>query len=247
MCGRYASTLPPEQIEALFALHGSVAAYAPSWNIAPSQPALVIRRHPESGERRADTLVWGLLPHFIKDPKTARKPINARAEGLEEAPMFRGAYRAGRRCLVPATLFYEWHTSSEGKQPYAVARADGAPLVLAGLWEGWRGADGTIKRSFVIITTSANADIAALHERMPLLLEPADWPLWLGETDRDPGALLRPAPAGTLRAWPVSSRVNSTRENDAGLAEEAATAWPPPAPAAESATAARGPSLPLFS
>ncbi len=160
--------------------------------------------------------------------------------------MFRSAYRGGRRCLVPADLFYEWHTGTNGKQPYAVARADGTPLVFGGLWEGWRGADGTVIRSFVIVTTAAGADIASLHERMPLVLPPDAWPLWLGETDRDPSGLLQPAPADTLRAWPVSHRVNSARENDPALAQPITPDLPPPAAQATSRTAAEGPSLPLF-
>ncbi|MCB8883397.1 SOS response-associated peptidase [Acidisoma cellulosilytica] len=252
MCGRFASTLPPEQIEALFAVRGDLPGQAPSWNITPRQDALVIRRHPETRARRADALNWGFLPHFAKQLPGAplsgqTRPINARAETLPTAPLFRGAYQGGRRCLVPATLFYEWHTGTEGRQPYAVARKDGSPLVFGGLWEGWRGPDGTVIRSFVIVTTVAGADIAALHERMPLVLSPEDWPLWLGEIDRDPTPLLQPTPANTLRAWPVSSRVNSAQQNDAGLADEVDPAMPSPRPATAARTLQQGPSLPLFS
>jgi putative SOS response-associated peptidase YedK len=246
MCGRYASTLPPDQIQALFALNGSLPGLGPSWNITPRQEALVIRRHPKTGERRADALSWGFLPHFTEELRGAPRPINARAESIASSPLFRSAYHAGRRCLVPATLFFEWHTGTNGKQPYAVARADGTPLVFGGVWEGWRGADGRIIRSFAILTTPAGADIAALHERMPLVLSPDAWPLWLGETDLDPSALLQPAPAGTLRAWPVSDRVNSARENDSDLAREISPNIAPPAKAEASRTAGEGPSLPLF-
>ena len=247
MCGRFASTLPPEQIEALFAVLGGLPGLAPSWNITPRQDALIIRRHPETGARRADALNWGFLPHFAKELRGAPRPINARSETLATSPLFGRTYRGGRRCLVPGTLFYEWHTGTNGKQPYAVARTDGAPLVFGGLWEGWRGADGTVIRSFVIVTTPASADIASLHERMPLILEPGDWPLWLGEEDRDAGTLLRPAPAGTLRSWPVSLRVNSACQNDAALADPVTPDMPSPSPAAGPRSPDQGPSLPLFS
>lgn len=246
MCGRYASTLPPEQMAALFALQDDQPPVAPSWNITPRQDAVAIRRHPETRIRRADALNWGFLPHFTKPLQGAPRPINARAETVATSPLFRSAYQGGRRCLIPADLFYEWHTGTNGRQPYAVARTDGAPMIFGGLWEGWRGPDGTIIRSFTIVTTVAGADIAALHERMPLILAPDDWPLWLGETDRDPARLLRPTPAGTLRAWPISTRVNDARQNDAGLADEIDPALPPPKPAEAARTLAQGPSLPLF-
>ena len=106
--------------------------------------------------------------------------------------MFRDAL-ARRRCLVPADVFYEWQAAEGGKLPYAIARADGQPMVFAGLWEGWRGADGTVMRTFTIVTTNANPALRPLHERMPVILEPADWPAWLGEFEGDPPALLRPS------------------------------------------------------
>ncbi|HTI03179.1 MAG TPA: SOS response-associated peptidase [Acidisoma sp.] len=241
MCGRFASTLPPEFLETLFATAGEIPAVPPSWNITPGQEARVLRRHAESGERRIDALFWGLVPHFTKRLTGAPRPINARGETVAAAPLFRGAF-ARRRCLVPADLFYEWQVLPEGRQPYAVARADGEPLVLGGVWESWRMPDGGIHRSFAIVTTEASADIARLHERMPLVLEPSDWPLWLGEMAGDPALLLRPAPAGTLRAWPVSNRVNNARNNDASLATPATSA------AIDSTETAPpdGPALPLF-
>jgi putative SOS response-associated peptidase YedK len=128
--------------------------------------------------------VGSLVPHFTKDLKTARRPINARAETVASSGMFRGAL-AARRCLVPADAFYEWKAVADGKQPYAIARADGSPLAFARLWEGWRSPDGETLRTFTIITTSANAEMAQLHDRMPVALEPIDWPHWLGETESD--------------------------------------------------------------
>jgi putative SOS response-associated peptidase YedK len=120
MCGRYASSLPPDAIRALFRTTGALPKIAPAWNVAPTQSAMVIRRHPETGERRLDLLRWGLVPHFTKDLKAARKPINARSETAAGSGMFRGAL-ASRRCLVPADAFYEWKAMTDGKQPYAVA------------------------------------------------------------------------------------------------------------------------------
>jgi putative SOS response-associated peptidase YedK len=216
VCGRFASTLSAELMRRLFATEDDAPNLPPSWNIAPSQDALVVRRHPATGVRRLDALRWGLVPHFTKQQKGAPKPINARAESVATAGLFRGAF-AARRCIIPADCFYEWQTLVGGKQPYAIARRDGAPLALGGIWEGWRSADGEVIRSFAIITTAASAEMRALHERMPLLLEPADWPLWLGETTGDAATLLQPAAEGRLRLWPVSSRVNSPKNNDPDL------------------------------
>jgi putative SOS response-associated peptidase YedK len=216
MCGRFAAQLPAELVARLFRTVNPLPNLAPNWNLAPTQPAMVIRRHPQSGERHLDVLRWGLVPSFTKDLKTARRPFNARSETIASAPMFRSAL-ASRRCLVPADAFYEWQKSPGGKQPFAIARADSAPLVFAGLWESWRDSAGEILRTFVIATTSANADLAWLHDRMPVILEPDAWTAWLGEAPADPLEFLRPAAHGVLRWWPVSQAVNSVRNNSADL------------------------------
>lgn len=212
MCGRYASYLPADQMRQLVRSMNATVNVAPSWNVAPTQDAMVVRRHPDTSERHLDLLKWGLLPHWTKDAAKAKRPINARAETVASSGMFRGAL-AQRRALIPADAFYEWQAQADGKQPYAIARQDGAPIFFAGLWEGFRWPDGTILRSFAIVTTQANAEMAVLHERMPVILEPADWPAWLGETEADATRLLRPAPDGTLRLWPVSRAVNYVRNN----------------------------------
>ncbi len=112
---------------------------------------------------------------------------------------------------MPAAAFYEWRTGAgSSKRPFAVARADGTPLALAGVWEGWRAPTGEVERTFAIITTDANALMAPIHNRMPVVIEAADWPVWLGEAEADPAALLRPAGEGVLRLWPVSPRVNAS-------------------------------------
>jgi putative SOS response-associated peptidase YedK len=216
MCGRYASHTPLREIARLFHILGPLPNFPPTWNLAPTQPAPVIRLHPDSGERRLDLLTWGFLPSWTKDATAVRRPINARAETVGTSAMFRGAF-AKRRALVPADAFYEWQATGDGKRPYAVARTDGGMLAFAGLWEGWRGPDGEAVRSFAIVTTDANADMRPIHDRMPVILEPADWPVWLGEAAGDPAALLRPSPDGTLRAWPISARVNAPRHNGPDL------------------------------
>jgi putative SOS response-associated peptidase YedK len=216
MCGRYASFLPAEATARLFRALGPLPNVAANWNVAPTQDAMAVRRHPDSGERRLDLLRWGLVPHFTKDLKAARRPINARAETVATSGMFRGAL-AARRCLIPADAFYEWSVSDGDKQPYAIACRDGQPMAFAGFWEGWRSPEGEVLRSFTIVTTTANATLRPLHERMPVVLEPADWPAWLGETPADPAALLRPAAEDVLHIWPVGRRVGNVRNNDAGL------------------------------
>jgi len=220
MCGRYASTLPAAAIARLFHVTGTLPERAPSWNIAPSQAVPVVRRHPPTGARHLDLLRWGFLPHWTPEARAARRPINARAETVATAPMWRDAF-ARRRCLVPADAFYEWRAAqglaARGKQPYAIARADGAPLALGGLWDSWRGQDGKIVRSFAIVVTAANATMAPIHDRMPVILEEPDWPLWLGETEGEAAALLRPAAEGVLRVWPVSRAVNTPRNDGPAL------------------------------
>lgn len=216
MCGRYAAFLPAEAIARLFHTVNAPPDIAPSWNVAPTQQAMAIRRDPDTGERHLDLLNWGLLPSWTKDPARAQRPINARSETLATSGLFRSAFKA-RRCIVPADAFFEWKAAETGKQPYAIARRDGSPMAFAGLWEGFLWPDGEITLTFTIATTQANADVAALHGRMPVILEPADWPVWLGEAAGPPSELLRPAPGGTLRVWPVSRRVNTPRNNAADL------------------------------
>jgi len=215
MCGRFAVVLPADSIVALLRALGPAPNWPPSWNVAPTQNAPVVRLHPQTRERRLDLLRWGLVPHWAKDPKAVRMTTNARGETLSTTAMFRDAF-ARRRCLIPADAFYEWETIGTVKQPWAIARADEQPLVFGGVWEGWRGGDGTVIRSFTIVTTAANPALRPLHERMPLVLEPQDWPAWLGETEADIGGLVVPS-AAAFRRWKVSPAVNAVRNNDASL------------------------------
>src|SRR5215472_17609267 len=173
----------------------------------PCQPTF-----PETGARHLDLLKWGLLPYWTKEPTRAQRPINARSETAATSGMFKRAL-AQRRCLVPADAFYEWKVVEDGKQPYAIARQDGQPPAFAGLWERFRWPDATVTRSFTILTTTPNAEMAELHDRMPVILEQRDWLLWLGEVAGDHAAPMRPAADGLLRVWPVDRRVGSPRNN----------------------------------
>jgi putative SOS response-associated peptidase YedK len=220
MCGRYASFIAADRLHRLFRTVNPTPSLQPTWNMAPTRDAAVVRLHPETRQRHLDLLRWGLVPHWARDPKATRQPINARAETLGTSPMFRDAL-ARRRCLVPADAFYEWQAVEGGKLPWAIARADGAPLVFAGLWEGWRGADGTVMRTFTIVTTQANDALRRLHERMPVVLEEDGWPLWLGEAEGAAGDLLRPS-AAEFRVWRVGTAVNNVRNDRAELLEPVA-------------------------
>ena len=219
MCGRFVYHRPIDEIRAIFGTANKLPNVAPTWNMAPTRLAPVVRLHPHSHERHLDLLRWGLLPHWAKD-KSVRQPITARSESAAASAMFRDPL-SRRRCIVPADAFYEWQTTGAAKAPHAIARADGAMLAFAGLWDGWRGPEGEIVRSFVILTTEATPALRFLHERMPVILEPQDWPLWLGEAPGDPLALLRPS-AAALRIWPVSTRVNNVRNDGPELLEAAA-------------------------
>ena len=218
MCGRFATDLPIDVLRRFYDAAGPVPNDQPNYNVAPTQSVPVVRRHPETGERRLDLLRWGLIPHWSKDK--GRQPINARAETVASSGMFRGAL-ASRRCVVPMRAFYEWDQATRPKQPYAFGRNGPAPLILAGLWESWTDPAGELVRTFAIITTTANATLASIHDRMPVVLGEADWADWL---DDGPVALLRPAADDVLRRWTVSAQVNSVRNNGPALLDEVAAA-----------------------
>ncbi len=230
MCGRYFQYRGPAAVVRYFETVNPVPNLAPSFNRAPTQDALVLRRHPETGARHLDPLRWGLVPRWAKDPSVGSRMINARSESLTEKPAFREAF-ARRRCIVTADGFYEWRTEGKSKQPFAVAMGDGAPMPLAGLWEGWRAPDGSILRTCTIVTTEATPRLSLLHERMPVILPREAWSAWLGEepaAEADLLALLRPFPGERLKVWPVSPRVGRVAEDDDGLLQRDPLAMPPP-------------------
>jgi putative SOS response-associated peptidase YedK len=159
------------------------------------------------------------VPYWAKDIKVGFANINAKAEGIENRPAFREAFQR-RRCLVPVDNFYEWKKTTTGKQPYAIGLADWALMALAGLWENWRSPAGEWVHSFAIVTTEPNALCAELHNRMPVILGPEDWPAWLGEEPADEPqlkALLAPYPSDDMICRPVSARVGNVKNNDPTL------------------------------
>jgi putative SOS response-associated peptidase YedK len=182
---------------------------APRYNIAPSQPLLVVRRS-AAGIREFTHLSWGLVPSWTKDPNLAIRPINARAETAAGKPTFRDPLRH-RRCLIPASGFFEWRAAEGGKQPHFIRPGGGGLFGLAAIWDGWLGAEGSEIESCAILTTGANALMKPIHDRMPVIIAPAHYPLWLdtdGMSD-EVARLLVPYPAEAMEAYPVSRLVNS--------------------------------------
>ena len=177
-----------------------------------------IVRHRRDGEGHELALVrWGLVPFWAKDLSIGSKMINARAEGIAEKPAFRAAFKA-RRCLVPADGFYEWQKVDGGKQPMLIRLRSKSTFAFAGLWEVWRSPEGPVE-TCTIVTTEPNAVTAPIHNRMPVILEPADYDRWLDPSQPDAQALLRPCPDDWLEAYPVSTRVNTPRNDTADLIE----------------------------
>jgi putative SOS response-associated peptidase YedK len=186
---------------------------APRYNIAPTQPVAAVRQ--AADERELRMVRWGLVPGWASDPALGARMINARAETVSEKPAFRSAFKR-RRCLVLADGFYEWQaTSTRQKQPHYFALHDRRPFAFAGLWEYWEGAEGAFE-SCTIITTDANDLVRPTHNRMPVILQPADYDLWLDPAMQQAGpleALLRPAAASAMMAYPVSRAVNNPRND----------------------------------
>ncbi len=212
MCGRFTLSLDTAGLQAAFSGFIFPAQVAPRYNIAPSQPVLAV---PNDGTNRADYLVWGLIPSWSKDPAIGARMINARAETLAEKPSFRGPYRY-KRCLVFADGFYEWkkELGTNIKTPYYIHLEGKRPFALAGLWDEWLAPDGSRVKSCTLITTAANELMRDLHERMPVLLDPADYAAWLDPQPRPPASLqtlLKPYPPEAMRAYPVSRLVNQAR------------------------------------
>ena len=216
MCGRYLLHTPVHRLQQAFGFT-ELPNLTPRYNIAPTQTVPIIRQQ-ASGEGRELALVrWGLVPSWAKDVGIGGKMINARAEGIAAKPAFRTAFHK-RRCLVPADGFYEWQKVAGGKQPMLIRLRSGGPFAFAGLWERWRGPDGEVETS-TIITTTPNALTAPIPDRMPVVLDPADYDRWLDPAQPDAEALLRPCPDDWLVAVPVSRRVNSPRNDTVDLIE----------------------------
>lgn len=214
MCGRYALAVQPEDVEAEFSMI-RIEWFPPRYNIAPTQPILIVRG--ERGERRPALVRWGLIPSWTKDLSAMPLLFNARSETAAEKPAFRGAYRH-RRCLIPATGFYEWRKDANGKkQPFYLQPARGGIIAFAGLWDEWADDKGNIIDTATILTTAANRELAPIHERMPVVVPREQYDLWLGldaERGAKAGQVLLPPPDGTFEAIPVGAGVNSFRNDN---------------------------------
>jgi putative SOS response-associated peptidase YedK len=228
MCGRYAITSAPEAIRALFG-YGEQPNFPPRYNVAPAQPIAIVRL--AEGKRQFALVRWGLLPSWVKDSKAFSLVINARGESVIDKPAFRAAMKR-RRCLIPADGFYEWKATGGRKQPYFVRLKSGAPMAFAGLWECWTGPNGEELETAAIVTTNANRTLAAIHERMPVIVPPEAFDLWLNcaEVDAETAAaLIAPAPDDLLEAHPVSTDVNRVANDNARLLDRVAAEEPAPA------------------
>jgi putative SOS response-associated peptidase YedK len=216
MCGRFTLATSGEQLATQFAL-AEAPQLAPRYNIAPTQPIAVVRA--TDGGRELVLLRWGLVPVWANDPSIGSRMINARAETAAVKPAFRTAMRR-RRCLIPADGFYEWQTLPSGKQPFYFHRGDGAPFAFAGLWEHWNSPDGTPLESCTILTTAANELLRPIHDRMPVIIDPADYARWLDPGLHDPAALedlLAPHDDAAMAAHPVSRAVNRVANDGPAL------------------------------
>ncbi len=209
MCGRFTLTASAEALKEVFPLFDG-ADVRPRYNIAPSQPVLAVRRTTATPRPEFVRLRWGLVPPWAEEVKIGYRLINARAETAADKPAFRSAFRR-RRCLILADGFYEWQKLDHGKQPYCIRLSQARPFAFAGLWERWD-KDGQSLESCTILTTEANELMRPLHQRMPVILDPADFDNWLDPVPSQPGSLqrlLRPFPSADMIAFPVSTLVNN--------------------------------------
>jgi putative SOS response-associated peptidase YedK len=220
MCGRFALLTPGHDLLTQFDVTQTpvdVSMIAPRYNIAPTQPVVIVRASTSSADtqRELTFVQWGLIPSWAKDPKIGSRLINARSETVAEKPSFRAAFKR-RRCLVLADGFYEWQKLNGKKQPTFIHMADRFPFALAGLWETWQSPDGGELDTCTILTTTPNELMAPIHNRMPVILEPEDYNTWLIPGDQPDQAmhLLRPFSSAQMAAYPVSTWVNSPAHDD---------------------------------
>jgi putative SOS response-associated peptidase YedK len=218
MCGRFTLTASPAEPTDFFGLAG-VPPFEPHYNIAPTQTVFAVRRDPD-GNREPVWLRWGLVPSWADELKIGYRLINAHSETAPTKPAFRSAFRK-RRCLIAASGFYEWQKTGAKKQPYYIRTRDGRPFAFAGLWESWKRGENPVE-SCTILTTAANDLMRPLHDRMPVILDVKDYDRWLDPAAQDPkdlAPLLVPYHGGDLAAYPVSTQVNSPRNDDARCVE----------------------------
>ncbi len=220
MCGRYVITSSPEAIRALFR-YAQQPNFPARYNIAPTQPVPIVRL--DGGARSFALVRWGLIPPWVKDPRDFTLLINARGETVNSKPAFRNAMRR-RRCLFPADGFYEWQAGGERKRPYFIRPRAGGPIAFAGLWETWMGPNGEEVETACIVTAAANRLLAPIHDRMPVVIAPEAFDLWLDCARVDAAtasALIAPAAENLLEAYEISTAVNRTANDSAALIEPA--------------------------
>ena len=231
MCGRFMLSIVESRLKKLMGVDFAVTGLVARYNIAPSQPVVVVRE--ERGRRASVLLRWGLVPSWAKDIAIGNRMINARSETAHEKPSFRNAFKR-RRCLIPADGFYEWQkagtaTSSGGagqrgspRQPYLITMADEGPFAMAGLWEHWQDAAGNELETCTVLTTTANELVGELHDRMPVILDPSDYGAWLDSANEDvttPRGLCKPYPAELMMHRSVTTYVNSPKHEGPSCAQ----------------------------
>jgi putative SOS response-associated peptidase YedK len=217
MCGRYRLSRRKQIIEEHFDTVTGEEDWTPRYNIAPTHPVPVIRQHPKEPRRELSLVRWGLIPSWAKDSSSAARMINARSETAATLPAFRDAMKS-RRCIVPADGFYEWKRTGKARQPYCFEISDGELFAFAGLWERWKDPTGAWVKTCAILTTTPNAVTATVHDRMPVILNPDCYDLWLDPGFTDVAAvseLLKPFDAAAMRCYAVSARVNHVANDDA--------------------------------
>ena len=216
MCGRFSLTATPEDVKALFE-YIDLPNFPPRYNIAPTQPIAIVRK--DSGQRRFQLVRWGLIPSWVKDPASFTLLINARSETAAEKPSFRASMRH-HRCIIPASGFYEWRRTPEGKQAFWITPADGGIMAMAGLWNTWSDPSGGDIDTGAMLTTQANRMMTPIHHRMPVILQPEQFEDWLDTGSvpvKEAVRMLVPAPDDYLVAQPISDRVNKVVNDDPDL------------------------------
>ena len=216
MCGRYRLSRRKQIVEAHFSSASGEEDWNPRYNIAPTQLVPVIRQNPKQPMRELSLLRWGLIPSWMKDSSAAATMINARSETTGTKPAFRDALKS-RRCLIPADGFYEWQRVGKTKQPYCFEVGNAQMFAFAGIWDRWKDPSGNWVKTCSILTTTSNAVTSAVHDRMPVILDPDSYDLWL-----DPGAqdaswaseLLKPYDAQLMRCYPINTRINHVANDD---------------------------------
>jgi putative SOS response-associated peptidase YedK len=221
VCGRYRLSRNGKQVAEEFAVEEEIE-WSARFNIAPTDQVPTIRQDRSEPTRHLALMRWGLIPFWAKDPSIGVKTINGMSETAATKPAFREAMKT-RRCLIPADAFYEWVRGPKEKQPYSFGMADGSSFAFAGLWERWKDSAGQQVLSCTILTTKPNALVADIHDRMPAILRPDDYDLWLDPGITDPAQvidLLAPFEPKLMKKYPVSTRVNSVKNDDAECAKE---------------------------